>query len=88
MAWWRKKEEPDYNEECTRCSRDVLAVHPLGWLVMHVVSPVNDEQKAVILCALCMSDFGEFLCPELKGHAVWLSEKDQLHAEIRDRLGE
>lgn len=77
-------EEEDYTEDCSRCGDNVVEVHPLGWLVLHMVSPVHTD-SVVLLCAVCMTEFGEYLQPHLKKDPQWISEKDQLMAEVREQ---
>jgi hypothetical protein len=77
-------DDDDYTEDCTRCGDNVNRVHPYGWIVLHLSSPVQ-EDAVVLLCAVCMAEFGEYLQPRLKEDPQWISEKDQLMAEIRER---
>lgn len=79
--------ELDPEEECSRCLRNVVKMHPYGWMVLHVQTPVMPDSVA-LLCAECMTDFGEFLVPELREVPEWISEKDQLQAVCRDNLSE
>jgi hypothetical protein len=75
----------DPEEECSRCSRNVIQVHPDGWMILHVRA-LCMEDSVVLLCAECMADFGEWLVPELREVPEWISERDQLGAIVRDNL--
>jgi hypothetical protein len=78
------------NEPCTRCKADIIGVHPYAWMVVDTVAPLLDdsplgERDRSVLCCHCMLLLGEFLVPELKNLAEWISGKDQLLASLRDR---
>lgn len=76
---------------CTRCGEMVLEKHPLAWSVVDLRTPVVDyhtgQQDAdrYLLCVECMMALGEWLVPDLKDNAEWVSGKDQVEAQVRDR---
>lgn len=75
----------NWEEDCARCGQKVEDVHPLGWVSFTIDGPVMANPQGALLCAECVMSFGEWLYPHLKGVAAWISESDQLRAEIKRR---
>lgn len=76
----------DDNFECARCGRNVLDVHPQGWILVEARTVVSNSETMppTLLCAGCMPGLAEYLCPELLNMPMWTSGKDQLFALLND----
>lgn len=75
-------------ELCTRCKKPFADAHPyaLGVVDFHTPSGRTGDWETgrSFICALCIIDVAEVLCPSVTGRAAWISEKDQVIAEIRN----
>ena len=75
-------------DNCTRCGDDILAKHPIAWMIVDVQAPLLEGNlhggDRSVLCAECMLKLGEFLVPALKDDGEWISGQDQLKATLRD----
>lgn len=75
----------DFTQDCDHCGRDVLDVHPEGWMIVDIHGPIlREETFRHLLCAQCVLQLGEFLVPELKEHIPWQQQTDQLNALIAE----